>query len=147
MHHPWREFSRLTDWTLRWAELPDDMWGVTDFTTQTVTLTLGLSQAERRCTIAHETQHILRGPVPEQLVLREEVEVDRNAARLLLPDLTLIGDALAAAPDVQTAAAELWVDEIILKARLRALHPAERGWLRRRLAVDLAQENRPLVAV
>lgn len=79
---------------------------------------------------------------PEQFVSAavdnhlDAVIAARDAA--LLPDLTLIGDALAAAPDVQTAAAELWVDEIILKARLRALHPTERGWLRRRLTLATA---------
>ena len=62
-HHPWRRFGELTDWSLRWAELPPGVMGRTCHQTKTVTLALGMSQAERRCTIAHETEHIERGPV------------------------------------------------------------------------------------
>lgn len=133
-HHPWRAFRELTDWTLRWARLPDGIWGETCWATQTVTLTLGMNQAERRCTIAHETQHVLRGPVPVVHQVREEGVVDRNVARLLLPDVRAIGEALAWAPHLREAADELWVDEIILETRLRFLHPSERAYLKRRLA-------------
>lgn len=133
-HHPWAEFARLSDWELRWERLPSGIWGLTDFGQKTVTLTLGMTQAERRCTIAHETQHILRGPVPSAYQDREEVTVDRNAARLLLPDVRRVGSALAAAGDLQSAAEELWVDDLILRVRLECLHPSERGYLRARLA-------------
>lgn len=132
-HHPWRAFRELTDWTLRWAQLPDGVWGQTCWVTKTVTLTTGMNQAERRCTIAHETQHVLRGPVPAAFEVREEVAVDRNVARLLLPDIHAIGEALAWAPRIEEAAEELWVDGIILETRLRTLHPSERAYLRRRL--------------
>ena len=56
--------SRSSRWSLRWAELPQGVMGLTCHWTRTVTLALGISQAERRCTIAHETEHIVRGPVP-----------------------------------------------------------------------------------
>lgn len=136
MHHPWRVFRDLAEWTLRWAYLPDGSWGETCFDSRTVTISPGLNQAERRCTIAHETQHILRGPAPVSLVDYEERVVDRNVARLLLPDLQAIGDALAWAcwHDVHAAADELWVDEFVLQTRLDHLHPSERGFLRRRFA-------------
>lgn len=133
-HHPWRAFAGMTDWTLRWEQLPGDLMGLTDWSTRTVTLTTGLSEAERRCTIAHETRHIERGPFPRHLEAAEEAEVDRLTARLLLPDVRRLGAVMAAAPDVAAAASELWVDELVLEARLRALHPSERGWLRQHLA-------------
>jgi hypothetical protein len=131
--HPWRTFRDLIDWTLEWSHLPSGVWGVTDFDTRTVTLRHGMNQAERRCTIAHEIQHILRGPAPVGLEEWEEELVDRNAARFLLPSVEAIGDALVWADWNQfVAAEELWVDELILAARLRYLHPSEKGYLRER---------------
>lgn len=135
-HHPWRAFRDLVDWTLVWAPLPFGVWGQTDFEARVVTLAPGLSQAERRCTIAHETEHILRGPVPVAYEAREELEVDRNVARLLLPDVRVIGEALAWAHNVHEAADELWVDQEILRARLKHLHPSERAYLKSRLVED-----------
>jgi hypothetical protein len=139
MHHPWRRFRELVDWTLRWERLPDGIFGETCFATKTVTLTTGLDQAQRRCTIAHETQHILRGLPPTGMEGWEEELVDRNVARLLLPDIETIGDALAWADwRVREAADELWVDRFILESRLRHLHPSEKGYLRRRHAEHYA---------
>lgn len=133
-HHPWKRFRELTDWSLRWAHLPDDAWGETCFRTRTVTISLDLNQAERRCTIAHETQHILRGIAPAGLEVWEEQMVDRNVARILLPDIREVGEALAWADQhLVEAAKELWVDEFILRARLKHLHPSEKGYLRQRL--------------
>lgn len=132
MHHPWRAFRNLVDWTLEWSDLPEGLLGYTNFDTKTVTLTNGMTQAERRCTIAHETQHIHRGG--GVCDVREEVRVDLGAARLLLPDIRAIGEALAWSHTMEEAAAELWVDEVILRSRLEHLHPAERGYLKARLA-------------
>lgn len=132
-HHPWRAFRELVDWTLLWAPLPTGTWGVTDFEAKTVTLKDDLNQVERRCTIAHETQHVLRGSVSAAMEAREEEQVDRNAARLLLPDVHVVGEALAWAHSLDEAADELWVDVPTLEARLRSLHPSERAYLKRRL--------------
>lgn len=135
MHHPWRVFRSLVGWRLHWShDLPEDQMGEVDFNAQTVTLAHGLTQAERRCTIAHETQHIIRGPVLEHLQDREEIAADRLAARLLMPDVRVIGEAMAWAHNLSEAADELWVDEPMLRARLGGLHPSERGYLRSRLA-------------
>jgi hypothetical protein len=136
MHHPWRRFRALVDWRLVWADMPDGTIGETDFEAGTVTLSHDLSQAQRRCTIAHETEHVVRGPVPLYLVPREERDVDRNVARLLLPDIRQMGEALAWAHGLDEAAEELWVDTDTLRARLEHLHPAERAWLRGRLQAD-----------
>lgn len=135
MHHPWRAFRELVDWTLHWsADLPADMFGYTDHAARRVVLALGLTQEERRCTIAHETQHIIAGPVAEHHRAREEMRADKEAARLLLPDIKVIGEALAWGRSNEEAATELWVDVDMLRCRLDNLHPAEKGYLRNRLA-------------
>lgn len=131
-HHPWRAFRNLVDWTLVIAHLPDGLLGLTDYAGRTVTIAHGLTQAERRCTIAHEVEHITRGPVPEWCREREERQVDANAARRLI-GIRDLGEALAWAHDEHQAADELWVDVSTLRVRLRHLHPAERYYLQRRL--------------
>lgn len=136
VHHPWRAFKALADWTLHWAHLPEGIWGETCWETKTVTLAHGLNQAERRCTIAHETQHVLRGPVPIYMEAKEEVRVDRNAARLLIPDVRVLGDVLAWSTTLDEAAVELWVDVEMLEVRLSSLHPAERAYLKQRLDAE-----------
>lgn len=133
MHHPWRAFRDLTHIRLRWAVLPSGLYGYTDHAAGEVVIAEGLTQAERRCTIAHETQHVLRGPVLPSLRHREELRVDRASARLLLPDIRTIADALAWATTPEEAADELWVDVDTLRCRVRSLHPAERGFLHRHL--------------
>ena len=134
-HHPWRRFAELTDWTLRWARLPDGVMGQTCHATRTVTLAHGLSQAERRCTIAHETEHILRGPVAAHETVREELEIDRAVATLLVPDVERLADAVVQARgELEVAADELWVDDYVLEARLRWLAGWERDRLRARVA-------------
>jgi len=108
--------------------------GRTCHRTKTVTLALGMSQAERRCTIAHETEHIERGPVPPQQAAREELEIDRTVARLLIPSVTHLVDAMTwAAGHLETAADALWVDDYLLAVRLRSLTGSERSYVNRLL--------------
>jgi hypothetical protein len=134
LHHPWRAFRDLVDWHLRWGGLPEGTMGTTCFRTRTVTLAEGMSQAERRCTIAHETEHILRGPVPAQGMLREELEIDRAVSRQLIPDLAKVADAMAwARGNIEATADELWVDDYLLAARLSALRPDERAYMTARM--------------
>lgn len=133
MYHPWRAFRALSDITLRWAHLPDGILGYADYEFGEVVLAKGMTQTERRCTIAHEVEHLLRGPVAPHMVAREEIVVDKNVARLLLPNIDEVADALAWADGHAEAAEELWVDEHTLRARLKHLHPAERGYLKSRL--------------
>lgn len=132
MHHPWAAFAALIDWKLVFAFLPEGFLGFTDYKTQTVTLDPRLTQAERRCTIAHETEHIYRGPARATERGREEAAVDRAAARKLI-DIRDLGEALAWSIDLHQAADELWVDVDTLTTRLKHLHPAERAYLKRRL--------------
>jgi hypothetical protein len=133
-HDPWRRFSELTDWTLRWAELPPGVMGTTCHATRIVTLALGMSQAERRCTIAHETEHIERGPVPPHQAPTEELLIDRKVARLLIPSTSELVDALAwAGGHLESAADALWVDDYLLQVRLGALTASELTYVGRRL--------------
>lgn len=141
MHDPWHEFGTFTDWALQWARLPADLLGVTDFRTRTVTLDDRLLQAERRCTVAHELEHIRRGPMPMDPVLaaREEAAIDKAVARRLI-GIGDLSEALAWATSSAEAAQELWVDEDTLAARLRHLRPAEVDYLQRRLECEPSGE-------
>lgn len=138
-HHPWRVFSHLTDWKLIWTDdLPAGRLGRTVCSENKVYLAKGMDQAERRCTIAHETQHILRGPFPASRRLQEELTIDRKVARLLMPSVKRVGHALAFhRADVEQAADELWVDEPILNVRLSALGPRGRERMHEQLATIL----------
>ena len=134
MHHPWRAFAALSHVTLLWADLGGHVLGLTDHDAQTVTLALGMTQAQRRSAIAHETVHIERGKPAPLAASKDEAAVRRETARRLLPDIRAVGEALAWAASNAEAAEELWVDEGVLADRLRWLHPAEVHYLRRRLA-------------
>lgn len=131
-HHPWRAFRELNHIRLLWAHLPDGLLGLTDFATGTVTLANGMTQAERRCTIAHESEHVRRGPVPVHLEPREERTIDDLVARRLIPFATL-AEAMLWARDDHELAEDLWVDVETVRARLRHLTAGESQELNRRL--------------
>jgi hypothetical protein len=135
MYHPWRALRDLDDWTLVVTDLPDGYWGLTLHGSHTVLITRGLTQAERRCTIAHEIEHIVGGPAPPGRESQDELRARRNAAHKLLPDVRQLADALLwAQGDLVVAAQELWVDVGTLQDRLRLMtHPAERAFLRHRV--------------
>lgn len=99
----------------------------------TIWMSRGLVQRERRSSLAHELEHVRRG---RRGCLPPAVEdhVHAHAARRLLPDGA---DGLVWAQGVlDVAAEELWVDTATVRARIdvRWLHPAERAYLRRRIA-------------
>lgn len=134
MYHPWRRLRELADIQLRWVDgLPDGDLGLCSHEHRLLVMSRRQTQAERRCTLEHELGHLERGPVPAHMVEREEVVVEREAARRLI-DIRKLGEAMAWSTDAATVAEELWVDEPMLKARLEGLHPAERAYLRDRLA-------------
>ena len=130
--HPWRRLREAAHVTLAWHD--GGPMGRTHFASATISLRRGLSWAERRCTVAHELLHVERGPVPLTLAGREEERVRRETARVMLPDVKAVGEALAWAHSEAEAADELGVDVAVLRYRLRHLHPAERGYLAARLA-------------
>lgn len=131
-HHPWRELRTAEQIEVHFIDLPAGMWGAVNG--NTMWIDRGLSQVERRCTIAHELEHHRRGDTgcqPEKI----EAQVRAAAARRLLPDPHLLADALVWARDLAEAADTLWVDQPTLHARLdpRHLHPAERAIILRRI--------------
>lgn len=108
--------------------------GFTHHGDQAISLRDDLTWAERRCTVQHELLHIERGPQPYGLVGKDEEAVRRETARLMLPDIKAIGEAMVWATSSEEAADELGVDVYVLRKRLRWLHPSELHYLRRRLA-------------
>lgn len=130
MEHPWGRLRELGDWLIGWAHLPVDLVGITHHNARVIILDKRLLQAERRCTLAHELEHVARGPMPADPVLaaREEASIDEAVARRLI-SLRALGDALAWSREPHEAAELLWVDVPTLRARLASLEPAERAYL------------------
>lgn len=138
-HHPWRVMGMLPTWRVDFTwDLPVNVRGMTLHDERRVLVRNGLTCAERRSTIAHEAGHVLRGPVGRRCQLAEESLVERQAARLLIPSVRRVGHALAwHHADHERAAADLWVDEQLLHARISTLSPTERTWLDDQLATIL----------
>lgn len=139
MANPWKRLSKLAHIDLIWHQAGP--MGLTDHDAGIVSLRRDLTRAQRRSTLAHELLHVQRGPTLDDAVLveREELRVEKESARWLLPDVRAIGEALAWAYDLDEAADELDVDARTLWVRLAHLHPAERGYLRGRL--DAAEKE------
>ncbi|KAA1427875.1 ImmA/IrrE family metallo-endopeptidase [Nocardioides antri] len=136
MIDPWRRLRTLRGWELHWHRPEDDPdQGFTLFEEKVISLRTNLSWEERRCTALHECLHAERGPtLVGVLAEREELRVRREVARLLLPTIEDVGEALAWASSLDEAAVELLVDVDVLCDRLRWLDPAERDYLSRRAA-------------
>ena len=141
LHHPWRVLRSLPDWTVIFADLPDGMLGATDHQRKVIYLDRGMTQAQRRATLAHELQHVHRGPVSAALVEQDEQDVDHAASRELIPIESLVSAVKwCHHGDLDELADELWVDRDTVETRLRNLHPAERH------AITRAVEARSLNA-
>ena len=132
--HPWRDLRALAHVVVHYVDLHPGVWGVGDGESR-IWLDRQLGQVERRCTLAHELEHLRRGDHGCQDEATE-AHVAAAAARYLLPDPHAVADALVwARGDIAVAADELWVDEPTLRARLHArhLHPAEHAIIVRRI--------------
>lgn len=131
----------MDDWTLEWARLPRGILGLCDWETRIITLDSRLKQPERRCTVLHEVLHAKRQIFHADAVLmaKEEAAIEKLVARALIP-VDALGEALAWAHNLDEAAGELWVDRTTLDARLGALHPAERAYLKARLDAPESDE-------
>jgi hypothetical protein len=136
-HHPWRRFSELTAWELVWVDdLPDGKLGRTVWERREVEIMTGLEQAERRCTIDHEVDHILGGPTTH--TVREEARIRDEVARRLIPSIEQLCRAMALHhAQAEMVADELWVDEDTLNTRLSTLTPSEKARLDEQLATIL----------
>lgn len=133
-HHPWRALRALGNlWELVWTyDLPDGQLGDTSFEERRIYLAHGQDQAERRCSLDHELEHVRRGPVPAYLRAREERVVDEISARRLIPLEDLI-DAMVWSYDEHEIADELWVDIDTLRARMFGLTLMETAMVNARL--------------
>lgn len=80
-----------------------------------------LTQAERRCSLAHELGHLERGSLCDPAAhTAEERAVEEWAARRLI-DAHALSHALQWSCHLDEVAEELWVDEHLVRARLRCL--------------------------
>lgn len=134
--HPWRWLRDRPQIRLHWRDLPAGYRGVSDATTGQIWMHTRLLQRERRSTLAHEREHLIRDHRGCQTDEIERV-VRHHAARWLLPSLDQVVDALIwAQGDPEVMAEELWVDRATALARLDRAHlaPYEKTYLAARLA-------------
>ena len=131
-HDP-RCLSRLT---IRWTDDDHELAGANGWFYRDraeIVVDKRLHSIDRRCTLAHEFAHALRGDEPcGEAVLdqRQEEAADRMAARILIP-LPLLVDATRWTAHHNEAAELLRVTNEVLETRIRGLHPAEKGLLDR----------------
>lgn len=136
MVHPWHRLRALDGWELRWHRPEDEAdRGFTLFDEKVISLRSDLTWEERRCTVLHECLHAEWGPTLSGVLAdRQELRVRRETARLLLPSILEVGEALAWAHSLAEAAGELSVDVDVLLDRLHWLDPADRRYLHERTA-------------
>lgn len=133
--HPWRHIRHRhphigVDATHR---LPSGYRGL--LTPAGIYLDCRLSQAGRRCTLAHEIVHLERGPVPDHphFAALEEHAVEVIAARRLIRITHLI-DALVWTQNLHELAEELWVDTDTVITRVQHLTTREHAHIETELA-------------
>lgn len=124
--HPWRRLRELAHITLRWHD--GGPRGQCKHSTQEISIRRDLSQAERRSALAHELEHLARGPAIVGHVARDEADVTDRTARYLIPFGSLV-DALLWANDDHELAEALWVDVYTVRARLAGLTATETALL------------------
>jgi hypothetical protein len=120
--------SHLRVW---WRDLGETNRARTDGTN--VWFDTKMLQVERRCSAAHEAEHLRRGQ-HGCVGASEEERVRHAAAKWLVPDPHDVADAIVWADnDVALAADHLWLDEPSMLARtnVRLMHPAERALIQR----------------
>jgi hypothetical protein len=80
-------------------------------------LAFDLGRIQRRCTLAHELHHVIKGEPCTPLCPDDEADVIEQTARFLLPDLEPVADALSRL-DLERAAEALNVTRNVLLDRL-----------------------------
>lgn len=125
---PWKVLAD-TDLVLAYVDMPEA--GRYYDRQRVIFLRKGLLLVEQRATLWHELVHARRrdatctgGP------LGGEPSVDREAARWAMP-LHALAEALRGDPVAVEVADRLKTTEALLRVRMKTLHPAERGYLRR----------------
>ena len=112
----------MTHVNVVWAHM-DDRLGATDGRS-TIYIDPDQTQAQRRCTLAHELAHIELGHI-NGATPREEAAAREHAARRMI-SLDRLIDALRWADNLEEVADELWVDHQTLIDRLDTLTDDER---------------------
>lgn len=115
----------MADVEVVWTRLPGDTAAMTDG--GTIWIDPRLTQAQRRCTIEHERQHLLAGHDSACTPMLER-QVEAAAARELI-SLARLAHAIVWSQDEQELADELWVDVDMVRARLAALDDDERAYI------------------
>ncbi|UEA61358.1 hypothetical protein LK459_11405 [Gordonia otitidis] len=132
MYHPWRDARDREHLNITFERLADGRRGC--LRGDRITINTGDDQAQRRSTLAHELVHDERRVFPVDRVLRarEELTVERIAARRLI-QLEALVDALLWARDAHETAAELWVDVPMLVVFVQSMTEDEKVWVGKQL--------------
>lgn len=127
--NPWKALH--PDVVLTEAHIPER--GRYYHSRRAIVLRKGMSLVEQRATLIHEVIHAERGDeVCSEKTDRNHVE--REAARRAI-NVRDLAEALMWSEQPGEVADELKTTEELLAIRLQHLHPAERGFLRRRLSM------------
>jgi Zn-dependent peptidase ImmA (M78 family) len=134
-YSPWGELAALPHIGLEWKVLAGRV-GEYLHHERLIRLDPRMPRRQARSVLCHELRHAERAEVGVDCAKARRVQesrADRVAARVLV-DVRVLGDALVLhAQHVSAAAVELRVSDKMVRTRLSALHPAERGYLRARL--------------
>lgn len=122
MINPWRIARSHPSLTIEFVDLPDGQLGKTDVSTDTIYLTKGMRQRQRRAVLLHELHHWFRGGVEDcdRLEHAEERQVERMTAEALMPLDALI-DALVWSADEWELAEHFHIDVATVRDRLSFL--------------------------
>ena len=127
--------------------MPDDEMGWWDPTTRTIEINRSLSRVERRCTLAHEIQHVLAADsaclgTADDLYFSSLMErrASVRAARELVPLEALAEAVLLHNDDDDLMAAHLDCDLDTLDTRRMNLSVDERRYLRERMTSAMGEE-------
>jgi Zn-dependent peptidase ImmA (M78 family) len=119
------------------TELPGDLLGCVDIDRRIIWLDSRLTEAERRSTLAHEIGHLERGlPCDHGESNASDVTeraIDQWAARQLI-DIRALASAFQWSSHLAEIAEELWIDEHLLRERLRCLTDEEQDILMQALS-------------
>jgi Zn-dependent peptidase ImmA (M78 family) len=138
-YSPWAEVAKMCDVLVGFVMLDDGLgWWEPD--ERVILLDRRLDRIGRRCTLAHELEHVLAGDAACVGTANDgyfttvmERRAATRAARKLIP-LAALADAVCLYDDDDhLIAAHLDVDLSTLDVRRATLQPDERHWLRRRL--------------
>lgn len=135
-YSPWAQAATMRLRIIQ-RELPDGLLGYWHQPSRTIVLDAGLTQAERRCTLAHELVHVERGDDGQCASDWHENKLEQLVHLTAARRLIHIGDlalALLLYDHEDDQADELWVDRDTLRTRLAGLTEAEREELRTRFS-------------